>query len=90
MPWKETDAMKEKEKLIDRIQPRTFPLPDVVTQLTDVLFYDTWIWWIAVQSLANIVLLVCLVREFILTEKRERWLYMAAILPMLSFSVFRS
>ena len=34
MPGKETDAMKEKEKFIDRIQPRTYPLPDVVTQLS--------------------------------------------------------
>ena len=59
----------------------------VLPIVTDVLFYDTWIWWIGVQSIANIVLLGCLVKEFIITQKRERWLYIAVSLPLLSFAV---
>lgn len=59
----------------------------VLPIVADVLFYDTWIWWIGVQSIANIVLLGCLVKEFIITQKKERWLYIAVSLPLLAFAV---
>ena len=55
--------------------------------VTAVFFYDTWIWWVAVQLLANIVLLFCLVKEFISNEKKERWLYIAESLPLFAFAV---
>ena len=54
---------------------------------TGVSFYDTWIGWIMAQSLADIVLLFCLVKEFLATEKKERWLYIAVSLPLLAFDV---
>ena len=55
--------------------------------VTDVFFYDTWIWWVAVQFLANIVLLSCLVKEFISNGKKERWLYIAVSFPLFAFAV---
>ena len=55
--------------------------------VTDRLFYDTWLWWIAVQILANIVLLFCLVKEFISTVTKERWFYIAVSLPLIAFAV---
>ncbi|MBR5134219.1 MAG: hypothetical protein IKV35_01335, partial [Clostridia bacterium] len=54
---------------------------------TDVLFYDTWFYWVGVQILANIVLLGCLIKEFIATSGKERWLYLGAVLPLVSFGV---
>ncbi len=51
-----------------------------------VFFYDIWLWWVAVQLLGNIVLLLCLIKEFIKAEKKERWLYIAASLPLLAFA----
>ncbi len=57
----------------------------VLPVLTDVLFYDTWLYWAAVQVLANTVLLVCLVREFFATKGKERWLYVGLALPLISF-----
>ena len=57
----------------------------VLPILTDILFYDTWLYWIAVQILANIILLGCLVREFFVTKGKERWLYIGSILPLISF-----
>ena len=59
----------------------------VLPIVTDVLFYDMWAWWVAVQTLANAVLLFCLVKEFISNEGKERWLYMAASLPLFAFAV---
>ena len=59
----------------------------VLPVLTDLLFFDTWLYWASVQILANIILLGCLIREFIVTKGKKRWLYFGAILPLLSFGV---
>jgi hypothetical protein len=53
--------------------------------VSDVLFYDTWAWWIGVQIVANAVLSVCLVKEFFSSGTRERWLYIGALLPLIAF-----
>ena len=55
--------------------------------LTDVLFYDTWLYWATTQILVNIVLLACLVKECFLTKGRERLLYIGSSLPLVSFAV---
>ena len=55
--------------------------------LSDILFYDTWRYWVSVQIVANIVLIGCLSREFFVTKGKERWLYISSILPLISFAV---
>ena len=55
--------------------------------VSDVFFYDTWIWWIGVQLTANIALSVCLVKEFLVSRTRMRWLYIGAFLPLASFAL---
>ena len=57
----------------------------ILPVLTDVFFYDTWIWWVAVQLLANVALLLCVLKEFISNGKKERWFYIAMSLPLLAF-----
>ena len=54
---------------------------------TDVFFYDTWLWWIAAQLAANITLAVCLVKEFLSSTARTRWLCIGAFLPFIAFAV---
>ena len=68
--------------LLATINSVLFVLPIV----TDIFFYDTWIWWIAIQLVANVVLVACLIKEFITTKGTERWLYMSAVLPSLAFA----
>jgi hypothetical protein len=55
--------------------------------LTDIFFYDTWFYWAVVQILANAVLSGCLIREFVVTKGKERWLYIGSVLPLISFVV---
>ena len=52
---------------------------------TQIRFYDTWLYWAAVQVIANVVLCGCLVKEFCTTKGKARWIYMGLILPLLSF-----
>lgn len=55
--------------------------------LTDVLFYDTWLYWMVAQGVGNAILLGCLVKEFFAGEGRGRYLYACAVLPLISFGV---
>ena len=59
----------------------------VLPVLTDTLFYDTWLYWAAVQILANIILIGCLIWEFFVTQGKERWLYIGSILPLICFCI---
>ena len=54
--------------------------------VTDIFFYDTWIFWVEAQLLANTVLFFCLAKEFISSEKKERCLCVAVSLPLLAFT----
>ena len=55
--------------------------------VSDVLFYDLWTVWVAVQLLANGVLTVCLVREFLAAKTNVKWLHVVALLPLVAFAV---
>ncbi len=59
----------------------------VLPVLTDLLFYDMWLYWVAAQMLTNIILFGCLVREFLVTKGKERWLYIGSILPLIAFII---
>ena len=53
--------------------------------LTDVRFYDTWLPWAIAQSVANAVLLGCLMKEFIEAGRKERWIGLGRALLVLAF-----
>ena len=57
----------------------------VLPVLTDVYFYDTWLPWVVTQSAANVVLLGCLIKEYMESGKKERWLHMGIVLLVLAF-----
>ena len=58
----------------------------LVPILSDVLFYDTWTWWIAVQLIVDLVLSVLLVVEFFTLKNKMKWLYIGAFLPLVAFA----
>lgn len=57
----------------------------VLPVLTDVYFYDTWLSWVITQSVANVVLLGCLIKEYIASSKKERLVHMGMALLVLAF-----
>ena len=59
----------------------------VLPILTDTLFYDTWLYWAAVQILANIILIGCLIREIFSTKEKIRFVYIGSILPLIAFEI---
>ena len=52
-----------------------------------VYFYDTWLWWVVVQLIANLLLAVCLIREFFSNKTGARWFYIGAFLPLIAFDI---
>ena len=59
----------------------------VAPVITDVHFYDTWFYWAVVQLIVNLILIVCLVKEYFCKKDKSNWLYISAILPLVAFGV---
>ena len=59
----------------------------ILPMLTEVLFYDTWLYWAIVQGIANAILMGCLAKECRSTKGKTRWLCIGLLLPLLSFGV---
>ena len=59
----------------------------IIPVVSDLRFYDVWLYWIAVQLTANLVLIGCLAKECFRTKSKNNWLYIGAILPLLAFGV---
>ena len=59
----------------------------ILPVVSKIHFYDTWIWWVLVQLAANIALVVCLVREFLISKTQIKWIYVGALLPLIAFAV---
>ena len=54
---------------------------------SDIFFYDILPFWVLVQTVANMVLIICLVKEFVSTKEKDRWLYLGALLPLIAFEL---
>ena len=59
----------------------------VTPVVTDMLFFDTWFYWVVAQMIANLILLGCLVKECFGTKGRNNWIYIGAIFPLIAFCV---
>ena len=57
----------------------------VLPIITDIFFYDIWLWWAALQIVANVGFAVCLVKNFIDVKAKVRWGYIGALLPLIAF-----
>ena len=57
----------------------------VLPMLRDVLFYDTWLSWAITQSVANVLLLGCLIHDYITSGIKERWVHIGMALLLLAF-----
>ena len=53
--------------------------------LTVVSFYDTWFVWVITQSVANVLLLACLISEFTASSNKERWINIGLSLLLVAF-----
>lgn len=59
----------------------------ILPTVSGIYYYDTWAFWVIAQILADTVMIGCLIREFIVTRSRARWIYLGALLPLASFVI---
>ena len=59
----------------------------ILPVLTKTYFYDTWLLWVITQSAANIVLFICLIKEYLSANKKERLVYIGMAFLMIAFKV---
>ena len=59
----------------------------VLPIVTDVYFYDTWRYWAVLQTIANLILLGCLVKETICPDTGDKWVYIGMMLPLITFGL---
>ena len=59
----------------------------ILPMITKIFFYDTWRYWSIIQSVANVVLIVCIINELIYAKGKNKLIYIGAFLPLVTFSV---
>ena len=59
----------------------------VAPVITELYFYDTWFYWAVAQLIVNLILFVCLAKEYFCKKDKRNWLYIGAILPLIAFGV---
>jgi sensor histidine kinase YesM len=53
--------------------------------LTNLYFYDLLSYWTIVQCVANIVLCVCIIKDFIVSNEKTKWFCSILLLPLVFF-----
>ena len=59
----------------------------IIPIVSDILFYDVLVFWGVFQLIVNLVLFICLVKEFIAKKGKQRWAYATLFLPLLTFII---
>ena len=59
----------------------------VLSMTTKLFFYNTLLYWAIIQNVANLTLIVCLIKDLICAENKEKVIYIGAFLPLISFGV---
>ena len=55
--------------------------------ITDLRFYDTWPYWGVAQSIANLILFICLTKEYLNKKNKRLWIHIGAVLPLFAFAI---
>lgn len=54
---------------------------------TPILFYDTWLWWVPIQGLNNVLLLICLVLHLKNVSRKQNIYIIGSGLLLLGFEI---
>lgn len=57
----------------------------LIPMIASVRFFDTWAFWVVVQTLVNAVLLGCLIRESTAADRNKRWIFAEMALLLIAF-----
>ena len=52
--------------------------------ITKIYFYDTWRIWVIIQNALNLALIVCIIRELTYASRKNKWVHLVALLPLIT------
>ena len=59
----------------------------VLPMITKLFFFDTYPYWIIIQTIANLSLTTCTIKELILAKGKNKLIYIGAFFPFVAFGV---
>ncbi len=59
----------------------------VIPMITELFFYDTWFYWAITQLIGNLILFICLLKDYFCKIGKSIWFYIGAILPLIAFGI---
>ena len=59
----------------------------ILPMATNLFFYDTWRYWSIIQSIANLSLIICIIKELISAKGKNKLICIGAFLPLITFIV---
>ena len=59
----------------------------ILPMITNLFFYNTWCYWLIIQGVANLSLIVCIIKELISAKGKNKLICVGAFLPIVAFSV---
>ena len=84
-------ASFQKMRKVSVIASITLGVVDVVflilPMVTKLFFYDIWRYWLVVQTIVNVAIAVCIVKELVSAKGINKLVYIGAFLPLIAFSV---
>ncbi len=59
----------------------------LLSMITNELLFDTILYWVIAQSVVNIIIITLLIKELICAKGRDKFIYIGAFLPLISFEI---
>ena len=59
----------------------------VLPMVTDLRFYDTWLYWAIAQMAASGILMGCIITDCLKAKGKGKWSLLGAMLPLLAFGL---
>ncbi len=59
----------------------------ILPMITKEFFYNTLRYWLLVQNVANVSLIVCIIKELIHSKGKNKFICIGAFLPLITFSI---
>ena len=57
----------------------------VLSLVTNILLYDLLLYWVAMQNVANVVLIALLIKELTCAKGKDKFVFIGAFLPLVAF-----
>ena len=59
----------------------------VLPMITNLFFYNTWRYWLIIQNLSSVALIVCIIKELFYAKGKNKLIFIGAFLPLIALGI---